>query len=330
MSSKNDWQAMGLTSRQIQSLSQVNWRSAEADLKWCEKNACRVLCLEDDSYPPLLTQTTDPPLVLFVKGEVDLLSQPQIAMVGSRNPTVYGKEQALQFAKCLAKSGLIVTSGLALGVDTESHRGALAVDGKTIAVLGTGLATIYPSSNRQLAETMLEKGAWVSEFSPFELPRAKNFPRRNRIISGLSVGVLVVEAAMRSGSLITARFALEQGRDVFAIPGSIHNALARGCHELIRQGAKLVEKVEDMLSELGAMFAYVSPDNPIIKTPNLEKIDVKSKALLQQIAYEVTSLNVIILRSGLTASQVSSMLLSLELLGCIKSVHGGYIRLIHF
>lgn len=327
--SKTDLQTMGLSLKQMQSILDPDWRSAEADLTWCEKNACHLLCLEDDGYPKLLNQTADPPLVLFVKGNVELLSEPQIAMVGSRNPTIYGNEEALQFAKCLAKSGLIITSGLALGIDTASHSGALLENGKTIAVLGTGLATIYPFSNRSLAKAILEKGAWVSEFPPSELPRAKNFPRRNRIISGLSLGVLVVEAAIRSGSLITARFALEQARDVFAIPGSIHNPLSRGCHELIRQGAKLVEKVEDILDELGAIYAYSLPKNQAIEMPDIEKLDVKSKGLLKQIAYEVTPLDVIILRSGLTASQVSSMLLSLELLGCIKSVHGGYVRLIH-
>lgn len=325
--SKSDLQAMDLTERQMKSLLQPDWRSAEADLMWCEKNACHLLCLEDDNYPPLLQQIVDPPLVLFVKGDVELLSKPQLAMVGSRNPTVYGKEHAIQFAKCLAKSGLIITSGLALGIDTVSHRGALDANGKTIAVLGTGLASIYPPSNRQLAEAILSNGAWVSEFSPLELPRAQNFPRRNRVISGLSVGVLIVEAALRSGSLITARFALEQAREVFAIPGSIQNPFSKGCHELIRQGAKLVEKVEDILEELSSLHTYVSSRKEMINKSDEIKLDVESKGLLKQIAYEVTPLDVIILRSGLTTSQVSSMLLSLELLGCIKSVQGGYVRL---
>lgn len=327
--SKTDLLSIGLTPRQTQIILQPDWHGAESDFEWCQKNHCHMMCVDDESYPKLLNEIADPPLVLFVKGHVDLLAKPQLAMVGSRNPSVSGKEHALQFAKHLAKSGLIITSGLALGIDTASHLGALQAHGKTIAVLGTGLATIYPASNCLLADSIVANGALVSEFSPLELPRAKNFPRRNRIISGLSLGVLVVEAALRSGSLITARFALEQARDVFAIPGSIQSPLARGCHELIRQGAKLVENADDIIEELGSLFAYASSVDQATEVPNLEKLDIESIRLLKQIAYEVTPLDVIILRSGLTASQVSSMLLSLELLGCIKSAQGGYVKLIN-
>ncbi len=327
--SKNALQSMGLTTRQIQSFTQPDWRGAETDMNWCLKNNCHLLCWEDEGYPPLLHQITDPPLVLFVKGEMDILTKSQIAVVGSRNPSIYGKEQAKLLSKDLAERGFVITSGLALGVDAASHAGALSEQGKTIAVMGTGMASIYPPSNRKLAETIIANGALVSEFPPLELPKAKNFPRRNRIISGLSLGVLVVEAALRSGSLITARFALEQGREVFALPGSVQNPLSHGCHALIKQGAKLVEKVGDILEELNALYTFSSSQEQAVEVPDLLKLDVQSRGLLNQIAYEVTPLDVIILRSGLTASQVSSMLLSLELLGCIKSTQGGYVRLIN-
>lgn len=325
--SKSDLQAIGLTLRQQQSILSPPWIAAAADLKWCQQHDCHVLSIDNADYPQLLKQIADPPLVLFVKGDITLLSKPQLAMVGTRNPSIMGKEQAFYFAKQLAAAGLIITSGLASGIDAASHKGALAAQGKTIAVFGTGLASVYPRVNLPLANIIQASGALISEFPPLESPKAKNFPRRNRIISGLSLGVLVVEAALRSGSLVTARFALEQDREVFAIPGSIQNPMARGCHALIKQGATLIEKVEDILEQLGSLFSYVTNNvtNPILT----EKLDEKSVRLLKQITYEVTPMDVIILRSGLTASQVSSILLTLELLGCVKSVHGGYVRLVN-
>jgi DNA processing protein len=262
--------------------------------------------------------------VLYVRGDVGLLSKNQLAMVGSRHPTAMGVETAQQFAKQLAASGLVITSGLALGIDGASHRGAL-LTGKTIAVLGTGLGSIYPRTHQSLATEILEKGGTlVSEFPPASPPKAAHFPLRNRIISGLSLGVLVVEAAIRSGSLITARTALEQNREVFAIPGSIHNPLARGCHQLLRQGAKLVETVEDVLEEINLQITKTT------KLPLKEPVDLdpQLKRVLAQIGYEATAVDAIILRSELTASEVSSMLLSLELAGYVCNAPGGYVRCI--
>lgn len=317
---KEELDSIGLSSKQIESIQKINWAHVEKDLYWCENNNCELITLQDTRYPYLLKEIANPPLVLYVQGEVNLLSNTQLAIVGSRNPTVSGRELSHYFASYLSKAGLTITSGLALGIDAAAHEGALSVDAKTIAVLGTGLQNIYPASNKKLAEQIKERGALVTEFSPQTPPLATNFPLRNRVISGLSVGVLVIEAALRSGSLITARNAGEQGRNVFAIPGSIHNPMARGCHQLLKQGAKLVETVNDILEELGSMVTLSEEHKSQKKVSDHQK-----KAFLQQIGYEITSLDAIIHRSGLTANEVSSMLLSLELDGYIKMVEGGYI-----
>lgn len=261
-------------------------------------------------------------LYYYLFGVILIYSRPQLAIVGSRNPTPTGCELAEQFAYYLAEAGLVVTSGLALGIDGGGHRGAINARGKTIAVCGTGLQHVYPNSHRQLAEDIIQNGALVSEFPPDTLPKAKHFPMRNRVISGLSLGVLVIEAALKSGSLITARLAIDQGREVFALPGSIHNPLARGCHQLIRQGAKLVETAGDILEELGAMHAVITPLIPSKKG----SLDAPYQEVLKQIGYEITTLDAIILRCGLTAGKVSSMLLLLELEGHVQSVPGGYVR----
>jgi DNA processing protein len=310
--------------KQIASLKQIDWEAANHDLQWCEKNHCHIISILDERYPPLLKEIHGAPSVLFVQGDVDLLKKPQLAMVGSRHPTEAGKELAKQFASQLTKSGLCIISGLALGIDAASHQGALMAGGKTLAVLGNGLKMCYPSSHRSLADKIRANGALISEFPPDELPRAHHFPRRNRIISGLSRGVLIVEAALRSGSLISAQYALEQGRDVFAIPGSIHNPLARGCHQLIRQGAKLVETAKDVFDELGIIQLEMSFIKEEVSTKKHLPIDEKMRAFLTQIGYEVTSFDTMMLRSGLTAGEVSSMLLALELQGYVQSVHGGY------
>lgn len=313
----------GLTEKEIYELKKVNWYQLEQEFNWSQKENCHLITIEDPHYPKLLLETPDAPLLLYLFGDKELLNQPQLALVGTRNPTVIGEELAEQFAYCLSKAGLIITSGLALGIDAASHRGALSACGKTIAVCGTGLKCIYPPSNKALASEIKEKGALVSEFSPDTPPKAKHFPMRNRLISGVCLGVLVVEAALRSGSLITARYANEQGREVFAVPGSIHNPLSRGCHYLIQQGAKLVETAEDILLELGSIKAITSSPKISLKMDNL---DTKQKLILEQIGYEITYLDAIILRSGLTAAEVSSMLLALELEGYVKMVPGGYIR----
>ncbi len=317
----------GLSNKQIYLLKNSNWLLIETDLLWIEKNQGKIISLDDPLYPSQLKEIHDPPLVLYLQGNAELLSQTQLAIVGSRHPTATGKDLAYQFAKELALAGLVITSGLALGIDAASHYGALNAKGKTIAVLGTGLKSIYPRTHQSLAKEIVESnGCVISEFAPDTPPKAMHFPMRNRIISGLSVGVLVVEAAVRSGSLITARTALEQNRDVFAIPGSIHNPMVRGCHQLIRQGAKLVETSYDILEEINLQKTPV-PDRTQTM-PKKEPVDLNPllKRVLAEIGYEVTALDVIILRSGLTAAEVSSMLLPLELEGYVHGVPGGYVR----
>ncbi len=315
----------GFSSKQITLLRKPNQSLAEADFIWAEKNNCHLISLEDARYPLLLKELPDAPILLFVQGEVSLLKSPQIALVGTRHPTANGRQMAAEFAFFLAEKGLTITSGLALGIDAESHIGALAA-GKTIAVCGTGLDLVYPSAHHKLAEEIKLKGALVSEFPPGEKPKAKNFPQRNRIISGLSLGTLVIEAAIRSGSLITARFAVEQGREVFAIPGSIQNPLAHGCHALIRQGAKLVETTEDILEELSILHEAFLPNNGILYKLPPADLGADAQKILACIGSVATTLDAIIINSGLTPSKVSSMLLSLELLGLITAVTGGFIR----
>lgn len=306
----------GFKENQMFSLKNPNWKLAEADLLWCEKNNARMITLNDPAYPSQLREVHAAPLVLFVQGNSEILTKPQLGIVGSRNPTLMGSENAEHFAFSLSEKGLVVTSGMALGIDASAHRGALKNNGETIAVLGTGLNNIYPRSNRMLSEQIVEKGAIVSEFPPDEKAKPKNFPRRNRIISGLSLGILVIEAALKSGSLITARFALEQGREIFAMPGSIHNPLVKGCHQLLKEGAKLVECMDDILSE----FKHLRSKTPLF-------IDQKAKEVWQKIGYEVTPLDVIIRHFGLTTSEVSSILLYLELQGYIQHVSQGYVRI---
>jgi DNA processing protein len=252
--------------------------------------------------------------------------------VGSRNPTAAGSRTATEFARHLSAAGLVISSGLALGIDAASHRGALDAGAPTVAVMGTGLDRVYPARHRDLARQIAERGALISEFPVGTAPRAENFPRRNRIISGLSLGTLVVEAAIRSGSLITARYAGDQGREVFAIPGSIHNPLARGCHHLIRQGAKLVETANDVMDELGMLAdscypaGQVTVETEVAAEPS--KLDSEYQYLIDFIAYEDTSVDQLVGSSGLTPAEVSSMLLQLELSGYIASSPGGlYNRL---
>jgi DNA processing protein len=319
-----DWQTAGLTCNEITALQNPAWRAVEKDFAWLQKSNHQIITQADAAYPMLLKELNDAPLLLFVQGAPETLAQPQLAIVGSRNPTATGRETAQQFAACLAQAGLTITSGLALGIDAASHQGALTAAAKTIAVTGCGLNYIYPNSHRALAEKIIASGAIVSEFPPDTPPTAKNFPRRNRIISGLSLGVLVVEAALKSGSLITARLAAEQNREVFAIPGSIHNPLARGCHLLIQQGAKLVEKAEDILIELGALYTASTSNLEQKISKNGVNLDQLQTSVLSQIGYEATSLDTIIMRSGLTASEVSSMLLVLELHDYVQTVSGGY------
>ena len=306
------------------------WPGVEQDLAWLRTSDHHLLTLQDPAYPPRLAQLSDAPAVLFVAGDLEALTRPQLAMVGSRNPTPSGCDTAYGFAAELAGTGITITSGLASGVDAASHRGAIAADGFTIAVLGCGPEQVYPRRHCELSLEVVEHGAMVTEFAVGTAPAASNFPRRNRIISGLSVGVLVVEAAVRSGSLISARLAAEQGREVLAIPGSIHNPLARGCHQLIRQGAKLVETVDDVLEEIGPLLgeelstACTGPSaSPAITHHEGTGLEPEYRALLELVGYDPTSVDVLSDRSGLTAQEVSSMLLQLELGGFIASLTGG-------
>jgi DNA processing protein len=307
-----------------------DWEAVKTDLTWAEQEHNHILTLGDRHFPALLKEIADPPPLLFVHGDPALLNQPQLAIVGSRNPSKTGKELAFEFSKYLAGTGLIITSGLALGIDGASHEGALEGGGKTIAVAGTGLDRVYPARHRDLAHRIVEHGALVSEFPPGTPADAKNFPRRNRIISGMSLGTLVVEATLKSGSLITAHLATEQGREVFAIPGSIYNPLARGCHALIRQGAKLVETAEDILEELGPLWHTQAQEVAILDTESGEssdKLDVNYRKVMDNLGFDPSPVDLIVERSGLTADAVSSILLVLELQGKVASSGGCYYRI---
>jgi DNA processing protein len=293
---------------------------------WLEDPHNHLLCLGEAAYPPLLRELNDAPPMLFVRGDPLLLSLPQLAVVGSRNPSRGGCENARAFSETLVRAGLIITSGMALGIDACAHEAALAAGGGTIAVAGTGLDRVYPATHHELAHAIAEHGALVSEFALGMPPLRENFPRRNRLISGLSLGVLVVEAALKSGSLITARLAAEQGREVFAIPGSIHSPLSRGCHALIRQGAKLVETAEDILEELQALVGFVASPVPGHSTIAAALIDPQEQQLLELMGHDPVELDTLIALSGLTAGAVSSMLLAMELRGLVESRPGGKVQ----
>jgi DNA processing protein len=278
---------------------------------WLDDPLNRVLTVADAEYPQFLLNTADPPLLLYVKGRLDLLNATSLAVVGSRNASAQGLRNAEAFASTVSDAGLCVVSGMAHGIDAAAHVGGLQGAGSSIAVVGTGLDKVYPAANRELAHRLAHEGTIISEFSLGTPPLAANFPRRNRIISGLSLGCLVVEASVQSGSLITARMALEQGREVFAIPGSIHSPQSKGCHALIKQGAKLVETARDILEELGcpgaAAARSVAPEHPLFLHLGFDPLDAESLAE----------------RSGLTIGELSAILLQLELDGAIASLPGG-------
>ncbi|MDP2323564.1 MAG: DNA-processing protein DprA [Gammaproteobacteria bacterium] len=303
---------------------------------WLSRPDAHLLTPADAGYPALLREIANPPPQLFVRGNIDLLAMPQLAIVGSRSATPSGAETAHSFAAHLAARGFCITSGLAEGIDAAAHRGALAAAGRTIAVCGTGLDIVYPRRHEQLVEEIIASGgSLVSEFAPGTQVFRTNFPRRNRLISGLSVGTLVVEASLRSGALITARHAMEQGREVFAIPGSIHNPVARGCHRLIRNGAKLVETADDIVEELGGLLAALqAPDDdaPGETAPppasSAAEPDVQYARLLTAMAWDPVDADSLVTRSGLTIGEVSSMLLLLEMQGSVRALSGGrYQRL---
>lgn len=292
--------------------------TVQAALVWLEQKDHHLLTLADPDYPAPLLEIADPPVILYLAGRRQLLPAHALAVVGSRNPSPKGLENAEALAKALSDASHTVVSGLAEGIDSAAHRGGLAGEASTIAVVGTGLDRVYPARNRDLAKDIEERGALVSEFPLGTRALPGNFPRRNRIISGLSKGCLVVEAAIQSGSLITARCALEQGREVFAVPGSIHSPLAKGCHALIKQGAKLVETATDVLEELRPSTRSRVPWVAANTSQNGDKAD-----LLVHVGYDPVDLDAICLRSGLTPDVVMANLLELEFTGCVSVLAGG-------
>ena len=335
------WQAAGLSEALCKGLAQPDWAGVDLDLAWLAESvsaapaaARSLITFRDPRFPPLLAEIAQAPLALFAMGDPDLLRLPQLAVVGARTASAQGMENAQAFAAELARRGLTITSGLALGIDSAAHRGALSADGLTIAVCGNGLDRVYPARNRELAHAIAARGLLLSEFPVGVPPLPEHFPRRNRIISGLALGVLVVEAARESGSLITARLAGEQGREVFAIPGSIHNPLARGSHALIREGAKLVETVDDILSELAPQLpaaraslgvgvaAGTNPAESNGESAGESVGDPDQARVLQALGFETLALDHLVGRLGLPVERISAALLTLELAGLVSAGPG--------
>ncbi len=333
----------GVRQSVAESIKDISTDNAKADMDWLlSADDHHIITLDCKEYPQLLKQISNPPPLLYVHGHYSLLHDPQLAIVGSRNPTQGGKTSAYDFAKYLAQSGLCINSGLALGIDGVAHQGALDAGAPTIAVIATGIDRVYPARHRDLAHKIVDQGAIVSEFPIGTQPRAENFPRRNRIISGLSHGTLVIEAALQSGSLITARLASEQGREVFAIPGSIHNPLARGCHQLIRQGAKLVETAQDIFDEMASVIDLNSvatggrPSHsdqqkeiePLNNGHGKTGLDDSQQLLLDKMGYDPVQIDQLVPRTEMTVEEISAMLLILELQNYVSaSGNGTYTRI---
>ncbi|KGP64228.1 DNA-binding protein [Legionella norrlandica] len=319
--SGSELEQAGLPPLLAQTIKDFNLDLINADLNWLNSSENHhILTWDSPYYPKLLKEIADPPIVLYAKGQLSALEQPNLAIVGSRNSSITGNENAREFSKELAKYGITIVSGLALGIDAHAHLGCLEARGQTIAVLGTGIDCIYPRRHIKMAEQITENGLLLSEFPLKSPPIAGHFPLRNRIISGLSLCILVIEAAIKSGSLITARMAVEQNRDVLAIPGSIHNPLARGCHYLLQQGAKLVTSVADVLEELRIDHDQVISNKPIFSLAS------SKENLVKFIGFEITTIDQIVVRSGYSVEQITSELAELELQGAIIAVPGGYIR----
>lgn len=322
--------AAGLPDKKARAISAPDEKALLSSLSWLDGDGHHIVAYGHGDFPEILTQLSGAPLLLFVNGDVDVLHLPSLAIVGSRNPTRGGIRNAVDFSRHLAKSGYSIVSGLAEGIDTAAHRGALEAGGKTVAFLGHGIDRVYPAQNHDLAHQIAATGALVTEYPLGAPPDRRHFPERNRLISGLTLGTLVIEAARRSGSLITARFAAEQGREVFALPGSIHNPLARGCHELIRQGAKLVETANDISAELAPLAGHLQQNTMESKenaapSPDDDKDYLELRKLLGHDPIAIDDLKI---QSGLTIEQLSSMLLILELHGEVESLSGGRYALI--
>ena len=326
-----DFQSLGESSKIAQKVfADLDWLNSQTDV--------HLVALADSTYPELLRQISKLPPLLFVRGDIHLLGLPQIAIVGSRNPSSGGAENAHRFAEFLAGNGFTVTSGLALGVDAAAHQGALAATGRTIAVMGTGIDLIYPSRHRNLAQQIIANGgALVSELPLESSANAANFPQRNRIISGLSYGVLVVEAAVQSGSLITAKTALQQNREVFAIPGSIHNPLARGCHQLIRQGATLVETGQDIVDQLQGMLGFQrekltkmlqrAEKKTELDHKSLDGLSPAEQQLIHAMGYDPVNIDELVERTDIAVGSVAAQLIGLEIKGYVQQLGAGYQRI---
>lgn len=306
-------------------LSQATEQLISADLDWQQQANHHIITQMDDDYPAQLKATADPPPLLYVHGDLSILKTPQIAIVGSRNPTPSGLEYTQDFSEQLSHLGLTITSGLATGIDAGAHIGALNTSQKTIAVCGTGLDRVYPSRHKNLARQIASSGALVSELMIGTPAIANNFPKRNRIISGLALGVLVVEAQFKSGSLITARMAVEEGREVFAMPSSIYNTNANGCHQLIKQGANLVDSVDDIIGHIHFKPTKTLQSDNIVptKTKNQHKV---GNILLKYLSYKPSTVDELTQRSNLDITQVNQLLLSLELTGKIYHIpNSGFV-----
>lgn len=323
-----------LPQQAINYLSKASNDDIQSELDWLDKPGNDLLTLDDSLYPPQLKQISDPPMLLFVKGNVHTLLLPQLAVVGSRHASQAGLNNAHAFCYDLAKRGLVITSGLAAGIDAQAHQGALDAKGQTIAVMGTGINTIYPKTNQTLAKTIANQGAVISEF-PFNTPpNAHNFPRRNRVIAGLALGTLVIEAAQKSGTLITARLSMENNRPVMAIPGSIHNPLAKGCHQLIKQGAQLVESAQDILQEVAPSIAMLTDQLKAsmqeidsaglenqLQAPNIELSD-SQQHILSHLDFNPIAFDAIVEKADLPSGDVASDLLIMELSGLVEKLPG--------
>ena len=326
----------GLDAEAISAIRNPDSSLLDLDTNWLAESDHHLLTWDNDGYPALLRDTPSPPAALFVEGDPNVLWQPQIAVIGSRNPTTGGRENALDFSSELSRQGLTITSGMASGIDSCAHMAALKAGGLTVAVTGTGLDRVYPASSRQLAQKIRQQGVLVSEFPPGTGAKRSHFPSRNRIISGLSLGVLVIEAGLNSGTLITARMAGNQGRDVFALPGSIHNPMSKGCHRLIRDGARLVENVAQIMEELAPLAGQLAGqlrkelETPVEQNqlefsehePQVEQ-DPDYRKLWSCLGFDPRPMDSIIDKSGLTARAVSAMLLMLELRGKVEAHPGG-------
>lgn len=350
-SSQSDLREAGLADETIRYLRNPDSDLLALDEKWLEGPSRHLLTWGSPDYPELLTEIPSPPAALFVAGEPSVLWHPQVAIVGSRNPTSGGLDNARDFAGEIARRGFVVTSGLASGIDSACHDAALDAGAKTVAVMGTGLDRVYPASSRRRAGRVARQGALVSEYPPGTDAKREYFPQRNRIISGLSLGVLVIEAGLNSGSLITARMGSEQGRNVFALPGSIHNPMAKGCHRLIREGARLVETVEEIVEGIAPMAGDLAQRlmtalsaaqsglvdkpasdpkmtssrraNDTSRFPTAEQTDPEYQRLWNQLGFDPKPVDRLVEQCGLTAREVSAMLLMLELKGAVEAHPGG-------